>query len=148
MQNKPQRIFNKENSLVILLLPILLMLFSCQGSRQHHIRSILSGVCFWDVLTREFNAANIRYTYRLLPDGTCYMYRYHYLNNEKQNSVSPVYEEKGEVDIKWSLKSDSILVIGKSDYKVLTVDKDYLLLANDPSHSFLLQKNCTTFIKD
>jgi hypothetical protein len=32
----------------------------------------------------------LKLTARLLPDGTCYKYRYNYRKQEKQNSVSPV----------------------------------------------------------
>lgn len=57
-------------------------------------------------------------------------------------------KEKGEVDIKWYVKSDSVLTIEKVDYKVLIVDKNYVLLETSSSPGFILQKNCQTFIID
>ena len=57
-------------------------------------------------------------------------------------------EEKGEVDIKWHLKSDSVLTIEKTDYSILSVDKKYMLLAGSFSDTFILQKNCKTYIRD
>jgi hypothetical protein len=139
-------ILRNTNGISILI--ILGVLFSCQNPRQNYIRGILSSGCFWDVLDNDLNTKNVKYTYRLLPDGKCYMYRYHYLNKEKQNSISHMDEAKGEVDIKWYLKSDSVLTIDKMDYKVLKVDKSSIWLEDSSSHSFVLQKNCRTYIRD
>ncbi len=141
-------ILKNRNTNRISILIILGIIFSCQNSRQSYLRDILSDVCFWDVLDKDFNVKNVKYTYRLLPGGTCYMYRYNYSNNEKQNSVSHRDKEKGEVDIKWYVKSDSVLTIEKVDYKVLIVDKNYVLLETSSSPGFILQKNCQTFIID
>lgn len=138
----------KRNTSIISIIIILAVLFSCQNPHQDHIRGILSKVCFWDILDKDLNAKNVMYTYRLLPNGTCYKYRYNYLNKEKQNSVSPIDKEKGEVDIKWYMKSDSVLTIEKVDYKVLKVDNSSIWLETSSSYSFMLLKNCSTFIKD
>ena len=121
---------------------------SCQSNKEGYIKSILSDVCFWDVLESDFKMDKVQFAYRLLPEGVCYKYRYNYVNNEKQISVSPIDQEKGEVDIKWQLKNDSVLTIANIDYRVLTIDKEYLLLETSASRNFILQKNCKTFIKD
>jgi len=138
----------QRNRAIILPLLLLSVLMSCQPPRQDYIRGILSSGCFWDVLNKDLKAKNAQYTYRLLPDGTCYKYQYQYLNGEKQNAVSPIDKDKGEVDIKWSLKSDSVLTIGTEDYKVLKADDRSVWIQTTSSPSFLLQKNCSTYIRD
>ena len=90
----------------------------------------------------------VKFAYRLLPEGVCYKYRYNYIDNEKQISVSPIDQERGEVDIKWQVKGDSVLTMGNIDYRVLIIDKEYLLLETSASRNFILQKNCNTYIKD
>lgn len=138
----------KINVKGILLFLLTAMFMSCQQPRLPYVRGILSGVCFWDILDGDLNANKATFTYRLLPDGTCYKYRYHYRDNEKQKSVSPIDKEKGEVNIKWNLKSDSMLTIGETDYKVEKVEKEVVWLRTPNSHSIMLLKNCSTYIID
>ena len=125
-----------------------LLFFSCQNTKESYVRKILSGVCFWDVLESDFKMDKVKFAYRLLPEGVCYKYRYNYIDNEKQISVSPIDQERGEVDIKWQVKGDSVLTMGNIDYRVLIIDKEYLLLETSASRNFILQKNCNTYIKD
>ncbi len=129
-------------------LVVCVIFLSCQNNKVGYIRSILSSVCFWDVLENDLKMDKVEFAYRLLPEGVCYMYRYNYVNNKKQISVSPIDQEKGEVDIKWQVKNDSVLTIANIDYRVLAVDKEYILLESSTSRNFILQKNCKTFIKD
>jgi hypothetical protein len=124
------------------------LFYSCQDSRQVYIRSLLSNVCFWDVLGKDFNTKSVKYTYRLLPDRICYQYQYQYIGNEKQKSVTPTDKENGEVNIGWDLKSDSVLTIGKEVYKVRKVDDSTVWLETSSKNSLVLHKNCSAFIID
>lgn len=124
------------------------ILFSCNNPRQNYIRGVLSKACFWDVLDEDLSPKHAKYAYRLFPNGTCYKYRYNYLNEEKQKSVSPIDRAKGEVDIKWQLVNDSVLTIGNAGYKVLKVEQNAIWLEDSSAQSFLLQKNCGTYIVD
>lgn len=132
----------------ILFLILLTTLVACENPRKGYIQGILGSGCFWDVVDKEVNVRKATYTYRLLPDGTCYKYRYNYLGLEKQTSVSPVDVTKGEVDVQWRVLNDSVVRIAKEDYKVLKVDKTAVWLESPTTESFMLLKNCKTFITD
>lgn len=132
----------------ILVLILLTSLVACGKSRKGYIRGILGSGCFWDVVDEEMNAKKATYTYRLLPNGTCYKYRYNYVDQAKQTSVSPVDVAKGEVDIQWAVQSDSVVRIANVAYKVRKVDNTSVWLESPSLQSFMLLKNCSTFITD
>lgn len=138
----------ERNTIYILLLVVFGIATSCQPPRENYIRSVLSDVCFWDVLEKDFDAKAVTTTYRLLPDGRCYKYHYGYSNQEKQKWVKPVDATKGEIDIKWSLQSDSVLTLGEEAYRILKVEKEAVWLKSASLEDVLLSKNCTTYIVD
>jgi hypothetical protein len=103
-------------------LVIVSLLVSCQTPRGESISRTLVNGCFWDVWNESFDAKHIKYTYRFLPNGTCYKYQYDYVGQQKQNAVSHLDKIKGETDIGWQSENDTVLTIGKTDYKILKIE--------------------------
>jgi hypothetical protein len=121
---------------------------SCQTPHGEYISRALVNGCFWDVLNESFDAKHIKYTYRFLPNGTCYKYQYDYDGHLKQKSVSPLDKIKGETDIGWQSENDTVLTIGKTDYRILKVENGTIWLESPNAESFIIRKNCTTYIRE
>jgi len=135
--------------LITAIIALVCLIAACKAvSRSSHIQDILEGPCFWDVLDSVGNHASILYTYRFLPEGVCYKYRYQYQDSERKKSVEPVDRSKGEVNLGWSVLNDSTLSIAQSFFRIIDIDKKFIFLESVETGFFVIEKNCSTHIVD
>ena len=125
-----------------------IVLFSCQQTKSFGLREILNADCFWDEVGDKQVIGGLNSCYKFLPDGMCYFYYYNFHNHKRTDSVYRYDDGDNIVPDIWSVQGDTGLVIRGIEYEVLEASPDSVMIVNRLStETFMLKKNCTTFLE-
>ena len=125
-----------------------MLMISCNSHKPPRLKEILKTDCFWDRTGDKQVFGGLNSCYKFFPSGKCSFYYYKFYNRKRTDAV--FHYDDGDVIVPevWSVSGDTSLIIRGIQYKVLNTALDSVLLVEQSTNdSFILRKNCNTFIQ-
>ena len=107
----------------------------------------LTSDCFWDRTNERGVIGGLNSCYRFLSNGQCFFYYYNFYNRKITNSVYRFEDKDVVFPMTWSAKGDTLLIAQGTPYKVLSFDKDYVIVEGSLKDTKTLQNNCQTILQ-